>query len=253
MFSSIKNISLYIPHVFLNFDKKYIANVFKSFGEIDHIDIIGKLDRNQNEYNAVYIHFKMWHDTQYNRNFQTELLSDNEQRVYHDRPWYWIVLQNNAKKHIPGVCKPRIVFSDTNANTPEKPIKTESPTLAPEKSDTSEPLSDEPKINAQLKDEIDALILDAQIDAEIDAEIEKMEAQFDEVEALMEEEEAHLVYVDGRYIQVIEEENMWLRNEVLQLNQALINLDHMYKLQAAKARAFSLPAFDNIENIEENL
>ena len=51
-------------------------------------------------------------------------------------------------------------------------------------------------------------------------------------------------------IQVIEEENMWLRNEVLQLNQALINLDHMYKVEAAKARAFSLPAFNNIE---ENL
>ena len=92
--------------------------------------------------------------------------------------------------------------------------------------------------------------LDAQIDAEIDAEIEKMEAQFDEVEALMEEDDAHLVYVDGRYIQVIEEENMWLRNEVLQLNQSLINLDHMYKVEAAKARAFSLPAFNNIE---ENL
>ena len=87
MFSSIKNISLYIPHVFLNFDKKYIANVFKSFGEIDHIDIIGKLDRNQNEYNAVYIHFKMWHDTQYNRNFQNELLSDNEKRVMWHIMW----------------------------------------------------------------------------------------------------------------------------------------------------------------------
>jgi len=247
MFSSIKNISLYIPHVFLNFDKKYIANVFKSFGEIDHIDIIGKLDRNQNEYNAVYIHFKMWHNTQYNLNFQTELLSDKERRVYHDRPWYWIVLQNNAKKHIPGVCKPTIDLSEdvANTNASEKPKLELDP--VPNKKSLKD---DESKISPQLKDEIDALILDAQIDAEIDAEIEKMEAQFDEVEALMEEDDAHLVYVDGRYIQVIEEENMWLRNEVLQLNQALINLDHMYKVEAAKARAFSLSAFNNIE---ENL
>lgn len=248
MFSSIKNISLYIPHVFLNFDKKYIANVFKSFGEIDHIDIIGKLGRDGKEYNAVYIHFKMWHDTQYNRDLQSDLGNSYETRVYHNRPWYWIVLQNNAKKHIPGVCKPKIDLSDdvANANTSEKPKLELDP--VPNKKSLKD---DESKISPQLKDEIDALILDAQIDAEIDAEIEKMEAQFDEVEALMEEDDAHLVYVDGRYIQVIEEENMWLRNEVLQLNQALINLDHMYKVEAAKARAFSLPAFNN--NVEENL
>jgi hypothetical protein len=254
MISSIKNISLYIPHVFINFNKEYIANAFKSFGEIDHIDLIGKLGRNGKEYNAVYIHFKMWYDTEYNRSLQSDLIQSYETRVYHDRPWYWIILLNNAKKNIPGGSKSRDLgesYVNGATNTSEN-LNTEQPTQ--KKSLKNDPLKDESKISAQLKDEIDALIIDAQIDAEIDAEIEaeieKMEAQFDEVEALMEEDDANLVYIDGRYIQVIEEENMWLRNEVLQLNQALINLDHMYKVESAKARAFNLPAFNNIE---ENL
>jgi hypothetical protein len=186
----------------------------------------------------------MWHDTQYNRDLQSDLMHSYETRVYHDRPWYWVVLLNNAKKHIPGgrstprdLGKSYINGAANNQNT--------EPT---QKKSLKDPL--EPKIDAQLKDEIDALIRDAQIDAEIDAEIEaeieKMEAQFDEVEALMDENDEHLVYVDGRYIQVIEEENMWLRNEVLQLRQTVINLDHMYQAESAKVRAFSLP-------IEENL
>ena len=230
MLSSIKNISLYIPHVFINFNKEYIANAFKSFGEIDHIDFIGKLDRNGKEYNAVYIHFKMWHDTQYNRDLQSDLLRSYETRVYHDRPWYWVVLLNNAKKHIPG-SRNRRDLGESYINGAANNQNTE-PT---QKKSLKDPL--EPKIDAQLKDEIDALIRDAQIDAEIEAEIEKMEAQFDEVEALMDENDAHLVYVDGRYIQVIEEENMWLRNEVLQLRQTVINLNHMYEEEEAKVKA----------------
>ena len=101
-------LSLYIPHVFPNFTAEYIANVFEfmGIGSIDHVDLIAKQDKHGNYYNAAYIHFAYWYNGPIAENFQARVLDPTrEARIIHDDPWYWIVLENTAKKYVPGTRK----------------------------------------------------------------------------------------------------------------------------------------------------
>lgn len=107
--------SLFIPHVFINFDKQYIANVFERmcFGKIKNVDLVSKIDKNGNVYNAAYVHFDYWYSTVYTENFQARLLDpQKEARVMHDDPWYWVVLENTASKHLSGNRRQRINLTD---------------------------------------------------------------------------------------------------------------------------------------------
>jgi hypothetical protein len=227
--SAINNISLYIPHVFPNFNKEYIANAFQNIGDIERIDFVGKEDRNGKQYNAVYIHFNSWYNNKSANQMQNEITDTGNSRLYYDNTWYWIVLPNTAKKHIPGDRKPRIDLGDSNVinlNTSEKePVLTDEKPISIQKLDCRNIVSD---------DEMDEM--EAQID---EAKMDEVEAIIDEIEAEIEADNQNLVYVDRRYIQTIEEENTWLRNELFQLRTALINADILYRAEAAKVRAFT--------------
>jgi len=97
--------SLYIPHVFPNFTSEYIARVFEllEIGYVDHVDMVAKLDKNGRPYNSAYIHFAEWYNTIITKNFQKRVLDpEREALIVHDDPWYWIVLENKGKKHMPG-------------------------------------------------------------------------------------------------------------------------------------------------------
>ena len=114
--SSVRNISLYIPRVFSKFTKKYIAEAFEKvfIGKVSKIDFVSKM-YNGTVYNSVYIHFEYWYDNVAAFNFQNRVLDPNQEaRLIYDEPWYWIVLENKAKKHIPGERKPRINLGDLN-------------------------------------------------------------------------------------------------------------------------------------------
>lgn len=126
--SSFNNISLFIPHVFPNFSKEYVAKAFDHFGRVDHVDFVAKQDRDGKQYNAAYVHI-YWDNNQRSQDFIDRVMDPNrEARVYHDGPWYWIVLPNNAKKHVSGDRKPRIdlgdakVINSSNFVTPEKQV-----------------------------------------------------------------------------------------------------------------------------------
>jgi regulator of replication initiation timing len=69
-------------------------------------------------------------------------------------------------------------------------------------------------------------------------------AQMDEIEELLEEEDANLISIDGRYVEQIESENWAMNMEIIQLRAALINLDQMYQAEAAKVRAFNASSVD---------
>lgn len=261
--SSIKNISLFVPHVFPNFSKEYVANVFSEYGEVDHVDFVAKQNRDGNPFNSVYIHFKSWHDTNSNRNFQTDLLSqrvESEVRVYHDGPWYWIVLPNNAKKHVSGDRKPRIDLGGDkviNMNTPEKSVSKPVCPGAPVKSyaqavDSAIALTtDWSDTQRQFMTNLNDTCVEVPLD-DIDKEAEEIFAQMDEIETELESEDANLVHIDGRYIQAIEGENLWLRDEVAQLRAALLNLDYLYQTEAAKVRALNVSYVNVIPN-DENM
>jgi hypothetical protein len=94
------NISLYIPHVFVNITKSTIVQTFEKLriGSINRIDFVNKKSKNSN-FNAVYIHFSQWHDNVASRNFQERVLDPNmEARIVYDEPWFWIVLENKGHK-----------------------------------------------------------------------------------------------------------------------------------------------------------
>jgi hypothetical protein len=106
-----QNISLYIPHVFTNLTSEYIANIFESMGigKINHVDLVYKINKHGVAYNSAYIHFDYWFSSIVAKNFQARVLNPKkEARIMYDDPWYWIVMENTAKKHNPGERKVRV-------------------------------------------------------------------------------------------------------------------------------------------------
>ena len=107
--------SLYIPHVFENITKEEIIETFESqnLGKIKSIDFVSKLGKNNVLYNAAYLHFDYWFNNTASNNFQEKLKNpEKECRVIYDDPWFWLVLENKTKKHLPNEKKPRLALQD---------------------------------------------------------------------------------------------------------------------------------------------
>ena len=70
--SAIKNISLFIPHVYGNYTSAMVCDVFDDMriGRVKNVDLIHKMGSDGKPYNAAYIHFYEWYDTIVARNFQ---------------------------------------------------------------------------------------------------------------------------------------------------------------------------------------
>ena len=265
--SSIKNISLFVPHIFPNFDEKYVANVFAIYGEVDHVDFVAKYDRSGKCFNSAYIHFKCWNNKPESQTLQKRILSKKEDvMVYHDEPWFWIVLENKAKKHVAGDRRLQIdlgtdnVISVNNRDIPMPVLKRSEPILfcpdAPLKSypeavghlDTTSNWTD---VQRQLVEDIDLAMENndalfsikpsGYLDLMMDAETDEIFAQMDAIEDEMAIDNSNLISIDRRYVKEVERENLWLRGEVSQLRASLINLDYMYQVEAAKVRALNVP------------
>lgn len=201
MASSIQNVSVYIPHVFANIGKEQIEEVFENLkiGKVKNIDLIAKKGKDE-VYNAAYIHFEYWYNNTAAHNFQERVLNpEKEARIVYDDPWYWIVLENKANKHVSGDRKARIdlkfqeevtgpiVKQLTNADFSNMFKKQQLP-IAPAYSDFNK------QIAPTYSD------FNKQIAADIEAD--------------MDQEDAHIISIDGRYVKQIEEENNKLRIEV---------------------------------------
>lgn len=240
--SAIKNISLYIPHVFPNFDKDYVAKSFNDIGEISQIDFVAKQDRNGKNFNAVYVHFNKWYNNKDNRDFQYNIVENGSDKWYHDNSqYYWIVLPNTAKKQIPGERKARIDLGEAKSISAPRPSKSLLPllTLIPSKVSSKKPTYAEAavKLSAKTLEEANKS-LEINFD-EVAAFESEIEAEMDEIEDLLEADDANLVSIDVRYVQQLEEENWTMNLEIAQLRAALINMDQMYQAEAAKVRAFA--------------
>jgi glutamate/tyrosine decarboxylase-like PLP-dependent enzyme len=222
--SAMKNLSLFVPFVFPNFDQKYVNKAFAKIGDVDRVDFVAKQDRNGNPYNAVYVHFKELYRNELATHIWEQCFQKNGQtQFYHDdTTYFWIVLPNTAKKHVPGERKHRIGLGDSNVinvksieKTPEKQLNEESCPGAPKKKNYAEIVSDKPvptKLDFEFEEHIKREAELAEIEAEMEAEDKKLEA-----------EDKNLICIDGRYVRTIEEENQLLRREILQLKMELIN------------------------------
>ena len=242
--SAIKNISLYIPLVFPNFNKEYVARAFNNIGEVSQIDFVAKQDRNGNNFNAVYVHFNKWYTNQEATAFYDSVIDETKQaQLNHDNKWYWIVLPNTAKKYVPGERKQRLDLGEISTSniaptlfaTPVKASATKQVCPgAPMKGSYTE-------MQAAFEDEMDVEAEMDEIEEMIDAEdeMDEIEEMIDAEDETIDAEDETLVRIDGRYVKAIEEENWSMRAEIAHLRGALINLGHLYQVETAKVTAFS--------------
>lgn len=220
--SAIKNISLYVPHIFANFDEIFVKSMFGKIGKVSRVDFVGKIGKDGRPYNAGYIHFEYWYNTQYAVNLQSVILDPNEEAHFvYDEPWYWIVLENKRQKIDRKI---RININDLFKTVPSTPVQpiAEGLSIAPglsniyvpdapmktkvEEDDLPTPINledqfDYPELTpdeiAWLKDKLNI------------AENEKFEMS--EIQKAIEEEEDQL---REAYIMSLEEENRMLRAEL---------------------------------------
>ena len=239
--SAIKNISLFIPHVFPNFTQKYVTEAFAELGDVDWVDFVAKQDRDGKPYNAVYIHFKKWYNNGFAIKTQDDIERNGSVKIYHDESeYYWIVLPNTAKKHIPGERKPIIDLGEAKSvsvkaveKTPDKKVNKQAACPDAPKKPTYTQLVTKP-------DPLPAAKLEEEFDQVLNGWETEEEAQMAEIEAELEAEDENLISIDWRYVQSVEQENMYLHAEVAQLRMALINLDQMYQAEKAKVTAFNV-------------
>jgi hypothetical protein len=176
------SLSLYIPHIFGNYTKEYVAKIFAelNIGKVKYIDFVQKMSDNGIVYNAAYIHFDYWYTNVVARNFQSRVLDiTKEARLMYEDPWYWIVLENKSNKVLPGARKPRIVLDNDSIKVPNAPKKT--------------------KKEEYYDRGFDDLCRQIALDFDEDC--------MDDIEACMAEDDKHLISIDGRYVQTLEKEN----------------------------------------------
>ena len=226
--SAIKNISLYIPHIFANFSKEYVAKVFENneIGQVKNIDFVSKIGHDGKPFSAAYIHFDHWINNIIAQNFQDRVLDQNkEARLMYEDPWYWIVLENKARKVISGDRKPRIDLGNfpaisTSQVTPVKEKKENCPNAPVKAKSYSQATSVNLKLDSDFLDVMDAF--EKEFD-ETDYEMEEILGEMEVIEAAMEEEEEnlYLVSIDSRYVETLEFENMDLRSQLMYYKNAL--------------------------------
>ena len=217
--SAINNISIYIPHVFENIDKSRISDAFESqgIGKVKNIDFVGKLGKDGHSFNAAYVHFEYWYNSSIARNFQERVLNPaKEARIVYEDPWYWIVLENKAKKHASGSRKVRLVL-DIPQEGFITPVKQR---LNKDYADMCQaPIKNkfikQPLTNSEKEFDLDFKELCRQLhfDTE-DYEMNEIEKLIDETEASLDETESNLATFDRRYVQELEKENQYYRDLV---------------------------------------
>jgi hypothetical protein len=242
-----QNISLYIPHVFDNYNKEMITKVFDDLeiGEIDHIDFVSKMGPNGKVYNAAYIHFDHWYDTITARNFQDRVQDpEKEAKIMYEDPWYWIVLENKGRKFASGDRKPCIVL--------DEPVKTQvdevkqkqenddtvsaSPTKCTWAQKTAMVLDrvfsvkkkEEPFVPMDFSEEEIAEIenaIDNQYHMQLDDNLKMYE-----LEQEMEIDDEFLISIDSRYVQTIEQENAAYKQANDYLKMELCRLQNAYQM-----------------------
>jgi hypothetical protein len=183
--------SIYIPHVFSNITEDRITRVFDSLslGKVKNIDFVEKMSKYGAVYNAAYIHFENWYDTVTSRSFQERVRNpDKEARLVYDEPWYWIVLENHGAKSVPGTRKLRVNLTDM---TPVKKLIAQPSVPVKNKYYTNTPVKHLQSVKRKLVNEFD--------------NADEHEQFLDKIEAMMDEEDSHIISIDGRYVESMEQ------------------------------------------------
>ena len=179
--------SIYIPHVFSNITEDRITRVFDSLslGKVKHIDFVEKMSKYGTVYNAAYIHFECWYNTVTSQTFQERVRNpDKEARLVYDEPWYWIVLENQGAKSVPGTRKLRVNLTD----------------MTPVKKPISQPAA--PVKNKYYNNNLVKSL--QSVKRKLYNEFDEHEHILNNIEAMMDEEDRHIISIDGRYVESLE-------------------------------------------------
>ena len=223
--STMKNISLFIPHIFANYRKEDVIKVFedKQIGKVNHIDYIKKFNKGT-DYYAAYIHFEYWYENAEAVKLNRDVLdTQKEARIMYEEPWYWIVLENKTPQKMntkSGDRKLRIDIKGLSScqvsiSTPKSDVELTCPN-APIKQKQTVPF-----------EYIEPVNLEGEF---LDEDIAQMDRELDEIEECMiQEEEVNQISIDSRYVKAIEEENAEMREQIQYLHAQMYNLQ-MYCL-----------------------
>ena len=210
MTASIQNISLYIPHIYSNYSKKDVGDIFENLkiGKINYIDFISKMGKDGKEYNSAYIHFDYWYNNKVTSSFQERVLNpEKEARLVYEDPWYWIVLENKTIKVNPGQRKTRINLGVLNAISNKKEVVCPSTPIK---------LVKEKNIQYNIKPS------NLMQNFDVCTEENEIELAMEECENYIKEDDQYLAYFDKRYVETIEKENNLFRTQILQIQNAYL-------------------------------
>ena len=182
--------SLYIPHVFVNITEERMVQSFqkRQIGKVNHVDFVAKFGKGNKIHHAAYLHFDSWYDTKASQDMQSKLEVGKEVRMYYDDPWYWQIYKNETKKFGGnGQRKERLVI--------EKPEEEKEPEEPEEifKEDFSTTFTQEEI------DEIERMILEEQEEEEFQEQEEEFQECFG--------------WVDARYAELLEAKLAFYENQ----------------------------------------
>ena len=223
--STMKNISLFIPHIFANYRKEDVIKVFedKQIGKVNHIDYIKKFNKGT-DYYAAYIHFEYWYENAEAVKLNRDVLdTQKEARIMYEEPWYWIVLENKTPQKI------NTKSGDRKLRIDIKGLSSSSVTISTPKSDVELTCPNAPIKQKQTVpfEYIEPVNLEGEF---LDEDIAQMDRELDEIEECMiQEEEVNQISIDSRYVKAIEEENAEMREQIQYLHAQMYNLQ-MYCL-----------------------
>ena len=97
-------LSIYIPHIaYQDANEEYIKNVFLSLNLalVKHVDFQNKYSENSKDCNSkvAFVYMEYWFNNICVENLQEKIMQDNDARIVHNDPCYWILKKN--KRPIP--------------------------------------------------------------------------------------------------------------------------------------------------------
>lgn len=216
------SVSFYVPMILTTYvDKHRVEILFSQFGKLSHIDYVLKRDEYGHDYYSAYVHYDEYYNNEHAIAFYNSVAyGERGARLYYDNRYYWNVYLNKSTKHISGNRRIRINLNDTatvNIAPALSPMATNPAKVcpsAPMKKSYAEAITRQNERNEENEE-------NEYIDGGSIIYDEETNAQMDEIEELLEKEDANLVSIDGIYVKIIEAENEKLRNEVKQLKERL--------------------------------
>ena len=92
-----QELSIYIPHVYMNITEERVIKVFEmlEIGIVKRVDFVEKDTPDKNISKKAFIHFEKWFESEMVKNFQKRIVDPNERAtIVYDEPWYWMVFPN---------------------------------------------------------------------------------------------------------------------------------------------------------------